>query len=111
MVAVGDVHRLERRPVVLPSPVEWAGKRRNQPPGPPYNPFLEGIIMAWTRRDFVKASALAIPAAAVPSTARAQQPGAPGAPAAAPPAPPVFTPLRRNVGIFHQRGGTDGHPT
>ena len=64
--------------------------------------------MAWTRRDFVKASALAIPAAAVPSTARAQQPGAPGTPAAAPPAPPVFTPLRRNVGIFHQRGGTIG---
>jgi cyclase len=64
--------------------------------------------MAWTRRDFVKASALAIPAAAVPSTARAQQAGAPGTPAVAPPAPPVFTPLRRNVGIFHQRGGTIG---
>ena len=64
--------------------------------------------MAWTRRDFVKASALAIPAAAVPSTARAQQAGAPGTPAAAPAAPPVFTPLRRNVGIFHQRGGTIG---
>lgn len=29
-------------------------------------------------------------------------------PAAAPPAPAVFTPLRRNVGIFNQRGGTIG---
>ena len=64
--------------------------------------------MAWTRRDFVKASALAVPAAAVSSTASAQQGGAPAAPAAAPPAPAVFTPLRRNIGIFHQRGGTIG---
>ncbi|MGQ0737163.1 MAG: MBL fold metallo-hydrolase [Acidobacteriota bacterium] len=62
--------------------------------------------MAWTRRDFVKASVLAAPAAAVSSAAQAQQ-AAPGAPAA-PPAPAVFTPLRRNVGIFHQRGGTIG---
>ena len=93
------------------------------PPGVPVGAYAQlvrtartlavpgGDHMAWTRRDFVKASALAIPAAAVPSTARAQQAGAPGSPAAAPPAPPVFTPLRRNVGIFHQRGGTDGHPT
>jgi glyoxylase-like metal-dependent hydrolase (beta-lactamase superfamily II) len=29
-------------------------------------------------------------------------------PAAAPPSPAVFTPLRRNVGIFNQRGGTIG---
>ncbi|MGE3885952.1 MAG: MBL fold metallo-hydrolase [Vicinamibacterales bacterium] len=64
--------------------------------------------MAWTRRDFVKASALAVPAAAVSSPARAQQGSAPGAPAAPPPAPAVFTPLRRDVGIFHQRGGTIG---
>lgn len=64
--------------------------------------------MAWTRRDFVKASALAVPAAAMSSQAGAQQAPAPGAPAAAPPAPAVFTPLRRNVGIFHQRGGTIG---
>ena len=64
--------------------------------------------MAWTRRDFVKASAFAVPAAAVSSTAGAQQGGAPGAPAAPPPAPAVFTPLRRNIGIFHQRGGTIG---
>jgi cyclase len=64
--------------------------------------------MAWTRRDFVKASALALPAAAVPSAVGAQQGPAPGAPTAPPPAPAVFTPLRRNVGIFHQRGGTIG---
>ena len=56
--------------------------------------------MAWTRRDFVKASALAVPAAAVSSTASAQQGGAPAAPAAAPPAPAVFTPLRRNIDVL-----------
>ncbi|MEZ5285780.1 MAG: MBL fold metallo-hydrolase [Vicinamibacterales bacterium] len=59
--------------------------------------------MTWTRRDFVRASALAVPAAAVP--AAAQQGGAPATP---PPAPALFTPLRRNVGIFNQRGGTIG---
>lgn len=58
--------------------------------------------MTWTRREFVKASALAVPATAVPQASGAQQPPA------APPAPAVFTPLRRNVGIFHQRGGTIG---
>ncbi|MGE0814208.1 MAG: MBL fold metallo-hydrolase [Vicinamibacterales bacterium] len=58
--------------------------------------------MHWTRRTFVKASALALPAAAAPSAARAQQGTAP------PPSPAIFTPLRRNVGIFNQRGGTIG---
>jgi glyoxylase-like metal-dependent hydrolase (beta-lactamase superfamily II) len=64
--------------------------------------------MTWTRRDFVRTSVLAVPAAAIPAGAGAQQGSAPGAPAAPPPAPAVFTPLRRNVGIFHQRGGTIG---
>jgi glyoxylase-like metal-dependent hydrolase (beta-lactamase superfamily II) len=59
--------------------------------------------MIWTRRTLVKASALAAVGAAVPAPGRAQQP-----PAAPPPAPAVFTPLRRNVGIFNQRGGTIG---
>lgn len=60
--------------------------------------------MAWTRRNFIRASALAAPAAAFSSAARAQQGGA----AAPPVLPAVFTPLRRNVGIFNQRGGTIG---
>jgi cyclase len=60
--------------------------------------------MAWKRRDFVKASGLAALAGALPRGAGAQQP----APPAAPPAPAIFTPLRRNVGIFNQRGGTIG---
>lgn len=54
------------------------------------------------RREFVQASALAAAAttlSAVPSSAQAP---------ATPPAPAVFTPLRRNVGIFNQRGGTIG---
>ena len=59
--------------------------------------------MTWNRRDFVKASALAVAASAIPNRAGAQQPAA-----AAPPSPAVFTPLRRNVGIFNQRGGTIG---
>ena len=59
--------------------------------------------MTWNRRDFVKASALATMASAIPLRAGAQQPAA-----APPPAPAVFTPLRRNVGIFNQRGGTIG---
>lgn len=58
--------------------------------------------MIWTRRTLVKASALAAVGAALPASGRAQQPPA------APPAPAVFTPLRRNVGIFNQRGGTIG---
>ena len=58
--------------------------------------------MSVTRRDFVKASTLAAVAGAAPAALAA------GQPAAAPPAPAVFTPLRRNVGIFHQRGGTIG---
>jgi len=57
----------------------------------------------WYRRDFLKASALATVASAIPRVAGAQQPAA-----APPPAPAVFTPLRRNVGIFNQRGGTIG---
>ncbi len=65
--------------------------------------------MTWTRRDIVKASALAGIGVAVPRAGAAQPPApaSPGGPAA-PPAPAVFTPLRRNVGIFHQRGGTIG---
>ena len=66
--------------------------------------------MSWNRRNFMKASALATMAGALPAGAGAQQPTAPTPPAApaAPPAPAVFTPLRRNVGIFNQRGGTIG---
>jgi glyoxylase-like metal-dependent hydrolase (beta-lactamase superfamily II) len=60
--------------------------------------------MPWNRRDFVKASTLAMVAGALPRRVGAQPPAAP----AAPPAPAVFTPLRRNVGIFNQRGGTIG---
>lgn len=59
--------------------------------------------MMWTRRELVKASALAAVAGALPQRAGAQ----PAAPAA-PPAPAIFTPLRRSVGIFNQRGGTIG---
>jgi cyclase len=59
--------------------------------------------MAWKRRDFVKASGTVALAAALPRAAGAQQ-----TPPAAPAAPPIFTPLRRNVGIFNQRGGTIG---
>lgn len=59
--------------------------------------------MVWTRRELVKASALAAVAGALPQPSGAQ----PAAPAA-PPAPALFTPLRRNVGIFNQRGGTIG---
>ena len=67
--------------------------------------------MEWNRRDFVTASTLATAAAAFPHRLGAQQPAPPvppAAPPAAPPAPAVFTPLRRNVGIFNQRGGTIG---
>lgn len=59
--------------------------------------------MTWTRRDFVKVSTLGVAAGALPRELAAQQPAAPP-----PPAPAVFTPLRRNVGIFNQRGGTMG---
>lgn len=59
--------------------------------------------MRSTRRDLMKVSALAVTGAVWPSRLRAQQPA--GAP---PPSPAVFTPLRRNVGIFNQRGGTIG---
>lgn len=58
--------------------------------------------MSVNRRDFVKTSMLAGVAGVVPAAPAAAQP------AAAPPAPAVFTPLRRNVGIFNQRGGTIG---
>jgi glyoxylase-like metal-dependent hydrolase (beta-lactamase superfamily II) len=58
--------------------------------------------MSLNRRDFVRTSMLAGVAGAVPAARAAAQP------AAAPPSPAVFTPLRRNVGIFNQRGGTIG---
>lgn len=54
------------------------------------------------RRHFVKASTLAAAGTLAWSRAQAAQAPAP------PPAPAVFTPLRRNIGIFHQRGGTIG---
>lgn len=58
--------------------------------------------MSVNRRKFVQVSALAAAASTVSAArAAAQQP-------APPPAPAVFTPLRRNVGIFNQRGGTIG---
>ena len=58
--------------------------------------------MSVNRRKFVQLSALAATASTLRvATSAAQQP-------AAPPAPAVFTPLRRNVGIFNQRGGTIG---
>ena len=58
--------------------------------------------MSVNRRRFVQLSALAATASTLRvATSAAQQP-------AAPPAPAVFTPLRRNVGIFNQRGGTIG---
>jgi glyoxylase-like metal-dependent hydrolase (beta-lactamase superfamily II) len=62
------------------------------------------------RRQFLATSTTAAALAVRHTPAAAQQPPAPGAPAApaARPAPAVFTPLRRNVGIFHQRGGTIG---
>jgi cyclase len=58
--------------------------------------------MRLSRRDMMKTSGLAAAVAALPRGAGARQPPA------APPAPAVFTPLRRNVGIFNQRGGTIG---
>jgi cyclase len=56
------------------------------------------VPMSWTRRDFVRASALGVAAAAFPRPLRL------GA------QPPLseFTPLRRNVGTFTDRGGTIG---
>ncbi len=62
--------------------------------------------MSWTRRNFTRASVLGMAAGLLPRESPAQQ--APALANAPPPAPPVFTPLRRNVGIFHQRGGTIG---
>lgn len=58
--------------------------------------------MTLTRRDLMTMSAMGVAAGVLPRTLAAQQPAAP------PPAPAVFTPLRRNVGIFSQRGGTIG---
>lgn len=58
--------------------------------------------MSVNRRKFVQVSALTAAASTLRvATSAAQQP-------APPPAPAVFTPLRRNVGIFNQRGGTIG---
>lgn len=61
--------------------------------------------MAWRRREFVKTSLLGAGGALAVGRFAAAQAPAPSAPAAV---PAVFTPLRRNVGIFHQRGGTIG---
>lgn len=58
--------------------------------------------MSVNRRHFVKTATLTACAGTVPASLAARQP------AAAPPAPALFTPLRRNVGIFNQRGGTIG---
>jgi cyclase len=59
--------------------------------------------VSWTRRDFLASSAVAVAAGVIGrgSAARAwQQP---------PPINPVFTPVRRNVGVFTGRGGTIGY--
>lgn len=58
------------------------------------------------RREFMLATLLGTTAAFVPGRLRAAQ--GQGSTPAPPPAPPVFQPLRRNVGIFFQRGGTIG---
>ena len=58
--------------------------------------------MSVNRRDFVRVSALAGLAGTAAVRLSAAQPATP------PPSPAVFTPLRRNVGIFNQRGGTIG---
>lgn len=56
----------------------------------------------FTRRDFLAGSTLAVIAGAVgrPAVARAWQQQQP------PPPTPVFTPVRRNVGVFTASGGT-----
>lgn len=60
--------------------------------------------MRFNRREFVLTSSSALAAGVFgPSMLFAQQ-----AAPAAPPTVPVFTPLRRNVGIFSARGGTMG---
>jgi len=59
--------------------------------------------MTWTRRDFVRASAILPAAGLLPRGVHAQQAATPP-----PAAPPLFTPLRRNVGIFTERGGAIG---
>jgi len=60
--------------------------------------------MRFNRREFVLTSSSALAAGVFgPSMLFAQQPAP-----AAPPTVPVFTPLRRNVGIFSARGGTMG---
>ncbi len=58
--------------------------------------------MAWTRREFVGMAAVGAAAGLMPRGLRAQRGAAP------PASPPLFTPLRRNVGIFNERGGTMG---
>ena len=60
------------------------------------------------RREFMLATLLGTTGALVPGRVRAAQAPAQGSAPAPPPAPPVFTPLRRNVGIFNERGGTIG---
>lgn len=59
--------------------------------------------MTWTRRDLMKISAMGVATGVLPRELAAQQPAP-----APPPAPAVFTPIRRNFGIFSQRGGTIG---
>lgn len=61
--------------------------------------------MSLTRRDFLAASAVAVAVGAVgrPSRARAWQQTPP------PPPDPVFTPIRRNVGVYTCRGGAIGY--
>jgi cyclase len=59
--------------------------------------------MSLNRREFMLTSSAALAAGAFgPSLVFAQAP-------AAPPTTPVFTPVRRNVGIFAARGGTIGY--
>ena len=61
--------------------------------------------MPATRRDFIVTSSLAAAAGLVaPVRLFGQQPAA-----AQPPTVPVFSPIRRNVGIFTARGGTMAH--
>lgn len=54
-----------------------------------------------SRRTFVIASSLGAAGTLLPRRGSAQQPPPAGV-------PPTFTPLRRNVGMFHERGGTIG---
>jgi len=61
-----------------------------------------------TRRTFLGAATAAVAAGAFGRRMRAQTP-APAAQQPAPPLMPVFTPVRRNIGVFTARGGTIGY--